>query len=164
MNAKEISQLLAKEAASVVPYLLPNGKKASGEWKVGSASGESGQSMSVRLTGAKAGVWSDFATGEGGDILDLWMAVRGLSLAEAIDEAKRYLGIRDSLPEREQKAFKRPQKPRCQSPKGQVRDWLKNRGLSDDTIAAFKIGEQLAGDKVYAVFPYLRDGELVNAR
>lgn len=164
MNASEIAQLLAKEAASVVPYLLPNGKKSAGEWKVGSADGESGQSMSVRLSGAKAGIWADFATGEKGDILDLWAAVRGLSMAEAINEAKQYLGVRDSMPEREAKTYKRPAKPKCQAPKSEVKEWLNSRGLTDDTIAAFKIGEQLVGGKAFAVFPYLRDGELVNAK
>lgn len=164
MNAAEVAQALAKEAASVVPYLLPNGKKQAGEWKVGGSSGEAGQSMSVRLSGAKAGVWSDFATGEKGDILDLWASVRGLSMGEAINEAKQYLGVRDTTPEREVKTFKRPAKPKCQAPKSEVKAWLNGRGLTDETIAAFKIGEQLVGGKSYAVFPYLRDGELVNAK
>jgi twinkle protein len=164
MNAKELAQQMAAQAASIVPYLLPQGKKSAGEWKVGGTSGEPGQSMSVRLSGAKAGVWSDFASGEKGDILDLWAAVRGLSMAEAINEAKAYLGVRDAMPERERKTFKRPQKPRCQSPKAQVLAWLNARGLTDETIAAFKVGEQIQGEKVYAVFPYLRDGELVNAK
>ena len=48
----EISQMLAKDAANVAAYLLPSGKKSSGEWKVGSTGGEAGQSLSVRLTGA----------------------------------------------------------------------------------------------------------------
>jgi len=164
MNAQQLSQLLAKEAATVVPYLLPNGKKSSGEWKVGSPDGEEGQSMSIRLTGAKAGIWADFASGEKGDILDLWAAVRGLSMAEAITEAKRYLGVRDDMPEREAKSYKRPQKPRCQTPKQGVKEWLNGRGINDQTIEAFRIGEQLVNGKTYAVFPYLREGELINAK
>lgn len=164
MNAKELAQAMAAEAASIVPYLLPQGKRASGEWKVGSTNGEPGQSLSVRLSGAKAGVWSDFSTGERGDILDLWAAVRGCAMAEAINEAKSYLGVRDSMPEREKKTFKRPEKPKCQAPKSVVKEWLNGRGITDETIAAFKIGEQLRDGKAYAVFPYLRDGELVNAK
>lgn len=164
MNAKELSQLLAKEAANVVPYLLPNGKKASGEWKVGGATGEEGQSLSVRLTGAKAGVWADFATGEKGDILDLWMAVRGGSMADTINEVKRHLGVRDDAPIKETKVFKRPAKPKCSTPKSAVKEWLNGRGLTDETIAAFRVGEQVRDGKTTAVFPYLRDGELVNAK
>lgn len=164
MNAKELAELMAKEASTIVPYLLPQGKKASGEWKVAGTTGEPGHSMSVRLTGAKAGVWSDFATQERGDILDLWAAVRGQSMAEAIHDAKTYLGVRESQPQKTEKTYKRPEKPRCQSPKSSVKEWLNSRGLTDETIAAFKIGEQVNGQKAYAVFPYLRDGVLVNAK
>lgn len=164
MNANEISQRMATEAASIAQYLLPNGKKKSGEWVAGSTGGEEGQSLSVRLTGAKAGVWKDFATGESGDLLDLWAATRSLSMAEAIREVKDYMGIRDAMPEREKKTFKRPQKPKCQAPKSGVKEWLNGRGITDETIAAFKVAEQVRGDKTYAVFPYLRDGELVNVK
>lgn len=164
MNAAELSQRLAAEAASVAQYLLPAGKRKAGEWAAGSTSGEEGQSLSVRLTGAKAGVWKDFASGEGGDLLDLWMAVRACSLTEAMREAKQYIGVRDAMPEREKKAFKRPQKPQCQAAKSGALEWLKGRGLTAETIAAFKIAEQVRNGKTYAVFPYLRDGELVNVK
>lgn len=164
MNAKELAERMAQEASTIVPYLLPAGKKSSGEWKVAGTTGEPGASMSVRLTGAKAGVWSDFATNERGDILDLWASVRGQSMAEAINEAKAYLGVRESNPVKAEKTFKRPERPRCQTPKSAVKTWLNSRGLTDETIAAFKIGEQVNGSKAFAVFPYLRDGVLVNAK
>lgn len=164
MNASELSARLAADVGQIVAYLLPGGKKASGEWKAGSTSGDAGQSLSVRLTGQKAGVWKDFATGEGGDLLDLWGAVRGLSVSEAMVEAKQYLGIRDAMPQREEKQYKRPAKPKCQTPKAGVKGWLNGRGITDETIAVFKVGEQLRDGKAYAVFPYMRDGELVNAK
>ena len=107
MNAKELSQRMAGEAAAIAQYLLPGGKRQSGEWKAGSINGDEGKSLSVRLSGAKAGVWADFASGESGDLIDLWAAVRGCSIAEAIREAKDYLGVRGSMPERGKKAFKR---------------------------------------------------------
>ena len=118
MNASELSQKLAAEAASIAAYLLPCGKKASGEWKAGSIGGEAGNSLSVRIGGAKAGVWSDFSTGEKGDLLDLWAACRGLSVGQAMAEAKQYLGVRDSMPMPAERAYKRPQRPQCQTPKG----------------------------------------------
>ena len=37
-------------------------------------------------------------------------------------------------------------------------------GITDETIAAFRVAEQIRGGKTYAVFPYLRDGELVNVK
>jgi twinkle protein len=164
MNVGEISQRLASQAEDVCQLLLPNGERKGPEWKVGSKDGEAGQSLSVRLTGNKAGVWADFQSGEGGDLIDLWCATKGLSLAEAVTEAKDYLGIRDERPKREEKTSKRPAKPECKVPKGRVRDWLATRGIEDRTIAAFKVGEQVRDGKVYAVFPYLRDGELVNVK
>lgn len=164
MNAAELSQRMASEAASIAAYLLPGGKKSSGEWKAGSISGDAGQSLSVRLTGAKAGVWKDFSTGESGDLIDLWAACRSLSVSQAMAEAKRYIGVRDTMPEREQKVFKRPTKPQCQAAKSAALDWLKSRGLTDQTIVDFKIAEQVRDGKTYAVFPYLRDGVFINVK
>lgn len=164
MNAGELALRMASDVPAIAAYLLPNGKRQSGEWKCGSTGGDAGQSLSVRLSGAKAGVWKDFSSGEGGDILDLWAACRGLTVSQAMTEAKQYLGIRDSMPEREQKAFKRPAKPQCQAAKSAALEWLKSRGLTDKTIADFKIAEQAQGGKTYAVFPYLRDGALVNVK
>lgn len=164
MNAAELSQRMASEAASIAQYLLPKGKRQSGEWKAGSTGGEEGKSLSVRLSGAKAGVWADFASGEGGDLLDLWMAVRGLSMSAAMSEAMQYLGIRDTMPEKPAQPFKRPAKPSGQAAKAGAMEWLQKRGLTPETIAAFKIAEQLRDGKTYALFPYLRDGELVNVK
>lgn len=164
MNAAELSQRMASEAASIAQYLLPKGKRQSGEWRIGSVDGEEGKSLSVRLSGAKAGVWADFASGEGGDLLDLWMAVRGLSISSAMSEAMQYLGIRDTMPEKPAQPFKRPAKPSGQAAKAGAMEWLQKRGLTPETIAAFKIAEQLRDGKTYALFPYLRDGELVNVK
>lgn len=162
MNASGLSQAMAKEAAAIAAYLLPRGKRKAGEWAVGSVNGEAGGSLSVRLTGAKAGVWKDFSSGESGDLLDLWAAVHQCSIAKAMADAKQYLGVRDTMPEREQKAFKRPAKPQCQAAKAGALEWLKSRGLTDKTIADFKIAEQATEGKTYCVFPYLRDGVLIN--
>lgn len=164
MNLAELSDKLAGEAASVAAFLLPGGKRAGPEWKAGSTSGEAGQSLSVRLTGSKAGVWKDFSSGDGGDLIDLFAAVRGLSIAEAMREAKQFLGVRDTMPKREEKVYKLPSKPQCQTPKAGVKEWLNGRGITDTTIAQFKVGEQIRGGETYAVFPYLRDGVLVNAK
>lgn len=164
MNAHELSQRMADSAASIAPYLLPRGKRSAGEWKAGSIGGEEGNSLSVRLTGAKKGRWKDFATEDGGDLLDLWAATKGLSIAEAITEAKAYMGIRDTMPNRERPSFKRPDRPQCKPAKSEASKWLMSRGLNEHTIAEFKIGEYTRDGKTFAVFPYLRDGDLVNAK
>jgi len=163
MNVGEIAQRLAADAASVASYLLPNGKKAGGEWKVGSTGGEAGGSLSVRLSGAKAGVWKDFQSGESGDLIDLWAAVRGLSVAEAVAEAKGYLGIRDTMLERQAKSYAMPVKPKTAMPTRTL-EWLASRGLTQETVEAFKIREVSRNGQPWALFPYLRDGAYVNGK
>ena len=93
MTAKEVARVLALRAEEVARYLLPQGKKEGHEWRVGSINGESGDSLGVHLTGDKAGVWCDFAVGNSGDLLNLWVQSRNLTNYEAIKEATRYLGI-----------------------------------------------------------------------
>lgn len=164
MNATELSGRLAEVATTVVPYLLPQGKKAGREWKVGSIAGEPGASLSVSLSGAKVGIWKDFSSGDGGDLLDLWMATRSQTIVDAMKDAKAYLGIRDEMPARKPPAYKRPARPQCSTPKSRVKEWLNGRGISDETIAAFKIAEQERAGKYYAVLPFLRADGLINTK
>lgn len=164
MNAAEISSYLAERAADVAEYLLPEGKKSSGEWCVGSLSGESGQSLKVRITGAKKGMWKDFNTGEGGDLIDLWAGKRVLSIAQALTEIKAYFNIRDESLLKPKKEYKRPAKPQAKRPTSPVIDWLGSRGIEPETVIDFKIAEMQRGGKVYAVFPYVRDGEYINGK
>lgn len=173
MTPREISARLSADAEGVCRELLPNGRRHGKEWCVGSTRGEEGQSLKVRLTGDKAGRWSDFATGEHGDLLDLWCEVRGIGIAQALTEAKGRLGI--SEPEftgHKTRKFKRPERPkkaRRPSDTSPVRDYLHGRGITDATIDAFKVAEEpgtahfsrLPNNPGTIVFPYLRDGELV---
>jgi len=94
-DSRHIRMLLCNDIEGVCKNLLPSGTVKSREWKVGSLNGEEGGSMGVCLSGDKAGVWQDFATGDKGDVFDLWMKVRGISFYEAFLEAKDYLGIRE---------------------------------------------------------------------
>src|SRR5690625_121674 len=103
----EVKRLLASRAQAVAEYLLPNGIKQGNEWRVGSVAGEKGRSLGIHLAGAKAGVWADFASGEGGDLLDLWQAVHRVSLVQALDEARTWLGV-------ERPTWQRPARPEFQ--------------------------------------------------
>jgi len=89
----DISQMLADRAEATAVELLPNGKRAGKEWQAGSVDGEKGASLNVCIAGSKAGVWSDFATGERGDLMDLWATVRGVDLGEALQQAASWLGV-----------------------------------------------------------------------
>lgn len=150
----QISRMLADRAQSVCEHLLPNGRKEGHEWRVGSLAGEPGKSLGVRLSGPKVGRWSDFHGGdERGDLVDLWAGVKGLSLADALDEARGWLGVaRPALTRPVERVWARPPKPPCRVPQERVMDYLReDRNLSSEAIAAYCIGEQ--GDSI--VFPFL---------
>jgi twinkle protein len=160
MNVSDISKLLASQVDSVCRYLLPNGKREGAEWRVGSSGGEAGKSLGVHLAGDKAGVFADFATGEAGDLLDLWAAVRcNGRIADAIREAKAYLGIRE--PEfhgHTPREYKPPVIPKCRTPQGPVKTYLTGkRYLAPETIAAYQVAE--SGNQI--VFPFKRDDRVL---
>lgn len=56
-------------------------------------------SFCVTMRGEKAGKWRDYATGEHGDILDLIRLNLNCSLADAIKEARAFLGLEHETPE-----------------------------------------------------------------
>jgi len=157
MTPKQISEMLAARVDDVCRELLPEGKRKSNEWKCGSVSGEPGDSLGVHMAGEKAGVWCDFATGETGDLLDLWAAARGLALVDAIGEAKSFLGVQEQKILRESKKnYAKPEKPKCSASAPEL-DYLKSRGLTEETLKSFRVAG--SGGKVY--FPFIHDDELV---
>ncbi|WP_439671452.1 SF4 helicase domain-containing protein [Cupriavidus necator] len=163
MNWNEISNRLALEAEAIAGMLLPNGKRQGPEWVAGSVDGEAGDSLKVRISGNKAGVWKDFAAGNGGDLIDLWAATRGLSLREAFEAAHSYLGISEPKFAAPRRVYSRPTRPPATKPAGRVLEYLMTeRKLSPETIQAFKVGASKDDDTI--IFPYLRGGELVNVK
>lgn len=157
MRAGDIAEMLARDTEGVCEMLLPNGKRQGNEWCVGSINGEAGDSCRIHLTGNKAGVWKDFGSHErGGDLLDLWAASKGIPLPDAITEAKSYLGISDTRFHGYRPPERRPEKPKCHTPRGEVLEWLKGRKLTETAIREYRI----AATDTEVVFPYLHD-ELV---
>lgn len=158
-----IKSMLSDRVQSVAEYLLPGGHKDGSEWRSGSVDGDAGKSLGVHLTGVKAGVWSDFHTGETGDLLDLWMAARRIPLSAALREASDWLGVEPPVPHREpRRNYIRPKRPNCGTPKGRVRSYLtQDRNIPSEILEIYKIGER--GDDI--VFPFLLpDGELALAK
>lgn len=74
---EELKAQLLQNIRSCLLYLLPNGTFRGNKFYVGDIRGNKGKSTVVELVGERAGLWNDFATGEGGDIIDLWAAVHG---------------------------------------------------------------------------------------
>jgi twinkle protein len=161
MRAVEIAAALSAQVESVVRHLLPNGRRIGQEWRVGGTDGEAGKSMGVHMTGDKAGVWLDGATGESGDLIGLWMACRRVDLRTACSEAMEFCGIREDRPEHHRKAYRKPDREGVKSLSGEHMQWLHSvRNLPQASIEAYKLASR--GDRL--MFPFLRDGELVFAK
>ncbi len=97
--ARDLSMRLSGVALAVCQTYFSNGRRSGRYWSVGDVHNNPGQSLYIRLTGptsgrGAAGHWTDAATGEHGDLLDLLRAHLGLtSLAETLDEARRFLSL-----------------------------------------------------------------------
>ena len=99
ISAGELSRRLSRHAEAVCRHYLKAGRKEGRYWLVGDTSGASGRSLYVRLAGpdsgkGAAGHWTDAATDEHGDLLDLIALNRGLtSVRDAMDEARAFLSL-----------------------------------------------------------------------
>ena len=112
-NAAELAHRLAREAEAVCRHYLSNGRRVGNYWLVGDVKNTAGRSMFVRLKpkgtgGRPAGKWTDAATGEHGDLLDVIRESCGLvDFHDVADEARRFL----SLPRSEPKSDSRSRLP-----------------------------------------------------
>ena len=161
MEIRELVQALGDQATGICAELYPEGKIESGCYKVGSISGEKGRSMSVYLHGEQSGKYMDFATGEGGDMLDLIMHCQGLTLVEAMDWAKKRCNVRDTQPSKkfsavEKKTYQKPQLPEQAEMSPNLHTYMESRGFRDVGEICFKwrIYETISHRGSDVVFPY----------
>jgi hypothetical protein len=104
-QAAELAHRLARDAEAVCRYYLSNGRREGRYWLAGDVRNAAGRSLFVRLRGpdsgkGAAGKWTDAATGEYGDLLDLIALNRGLDrLRDALDEARAFLRLPRRAPE-----------------------------------------------------------------
>jgi hypothetical protein len=98
-DAAALARRLARNAEAVCRHYLSNGRREGRWWTVGDVANTPGRSLFVRLHGPEAGrgaagKWTDAATGEHGDLLDLIARARGLdSLRDVLEEARRFLSL-----------------------------------------------------------------------
>jgi phage/plasmid primase-like uncharacterized protein len=91
--AADVARQLAQRADAVCRHYLSNGFRAGHYWHVGDVANTPGQSLYVRLVGPSAGKWTDAATGEHGDLLDLIALSQNLPLKEALAEARQFMAL-----------------------------------------------------------------------
>jgi phage/plasmid primase-like uncharacterized protein len=91
-QASDLARRLAGSAEAVCRYYLPNGRRQGHYWFVGDVQGTKGKSLYVHLSGDACGRWTDAATGERGDLLDLIKLNQGHQhLRDTLAEARRFL-------------------------------------------------------------------------
>src|SRR5712675_1671667 len=102
-DAAELAHRLARDAEAVCRHYLSNGRREGRYWLVGDARNAPGRSMFVRLRESPkgpAGKWTDAATGEHGDLLDIIRERLGLrDFRDVANEARRFLNLPRPAPE-----------------------------------------------------------------
>ena len=144
-SASELRTRLLAALPAILHYLLPAGVLRGGKFMVGNIQGDKGDSLVVEMNGAKAGLWHDFATGAGGDILDLWAGVKGFDrqtqFPALLQEIQSHLGAGIDA---------RPYKPSSSEQQGQSRKLGKPTAKWDYTDAH--------GNIIASVYRYDSDG------
>lgn len=165
LTAREISSQLSAQAEGYARWLLPNGHKESGEWCVGSVDGDAGSSCKVRINGGKAGVFSDFAGTDKGDLLTLTSLTKHVTLGQAIRIAKEWLGIHEPAFVPERKTYVKPKPSSCKTAPDAVMEYLYlERNLDCFTQAKFKVSgfNDSTHGPVMVLPAFSPDGELLN--
>lgn len=96
-DASDLAHRLGREAEAVCRHYLSNGRRQGNYWLVGDARNTPGHSMFVRLRASAKGVagkWTDGATGEHGDLLDVIRECCGLvDFRDVADQARAFLAL-----------------------------------------------------------------------
>ena len=137
-DASELARRLARDAEAVCRHYLSKGRRQGRYWTVGDVRNTPGRSMFVRLSGpdsgpGAAGRWTDAASAEHGDLLDVIRESCGLGeFREVAEEARRFL----SLPRAEPPAAPRPPAPQG-SPEAARRLWAMAKPLAGTLAEAY---------------------------
>jgi hypothetical protein len=142
-SAADLARRLARDAEAVCRHYLSNGRRQGRYWLVGDVRNTPGRSMFVRLIGPEsgpgaAGHWTDAASAEYGDLLDVIRESCGLAdFRDVAEEARRFLG----LPKSEHRLVSQGTKP---AP----------RGSFESARRLFAMSRPIAGTLVEAYLRY----------
>ena len=111
-DASDLAHRLGREAEAVCRHYLSSGRREGRYWLVGDVRNTPGRSMYVRLKDSpkgQAGKWTDAATGEHGDLLDVIRESCGLvDFMDVADEARTFLAMPPPEPEARQQKRQSP--------------------------------------------------------
>lgn len=140
-DATDLAQRLGRNAEAVCREYLSNGRREGRYWLVGDVQNSAGRSMFVRLHGADsgkgaAGKWTDAATGEHGDLLDV---IREscclLDFKDVTDEARRFLSLPRPEPDPDPKP--RPSIAPAGSPESARRLFAMSQPISGTVVETY---------------------------
>jgi putative DNA primase/helicase len=97
INFAALAEALLGRADQLVKNWLPGGKLTNGEYLVHSVwRSEKTPSLSVRVSGERAGRWSDFGGEDrGNDLISLYAAIHSMDMGKAAVELARNYGLED---------------------------------------------------------------------
>ncbi|OOO27813.1 DNA primase [Agrobacterium salinitolerans] len=94
LAASDLADRLAQDSEAVCRHYLSAGRRAGNYWLVGDVDNNKGRSLYVHLAGPRAGRWTDAATGQFGDLLDLIRETCGLvDFRDVAEEVRRFLSL-----------------------------------------------------------------------
>ena len=137
-DASELARRLARDAEAVCRHYLSKGRRQGRYWTVGDVRNTPGRSMFVRLSGpdsgpGAAGRWTDAASAEHGDLLDVIRESCGqVEFREVAEEARRFL----AQPRAEPSYEPRPPAP-TGSPEAARRLWAMTKPLAGTLAEAY---------------------------
>ncbi|MBJ3764603.1 toprim domain-containing protein [Maribius pontilimi] len=146
-SASEIAERLARDADAVCHHYLSKGCRQGRYWIVGDVRNTPGRSLYVRLTGpisgpGAAGNWTDAASGDHGDLLDLIAQGLGLgSIGDAMEEARRFLNLPKADPPVRESRDPAP----VGSPKAARRLWAMGQPISGTLAERYLVGRGISG-------------------
>ena len=151
MNAAAVAAALGRSAEAVCRHYLPHGRRQGRYWVAGDLDGARGRSLYVRLAGpGTPGKWTDAATGEHGDLLDIIRhRLRAPTMRAALDEARAFLALPAAPVSGEGGAYDGAQAARrlwrcCRAIDGtHAERYLQTRGLARCRFAALRFHPEL---------------------
>lgn len=140
-QATDLAHRLARNAEAVCRHYLSNGRREGRYWLVGDVNNTPGRSMFVRLKGSDsgrgaAGKWTDAATGDHGDLLDIIRESCGLAdFRDVADEARQFLSLPQPEPVTDPKS--QPATTPVGSPESARRLFAISKPISGTVVEAY---------------------------
>lgn len=166
MDTAELNNALKGRMEELVAMLFPNAKIRGHTAFVGGIDGAAGESLQIHVSGSRIGCFIDHAnpSDKGGTPLYLWSKAKGISFADAVKEAKEWLGIKDdhaSVRKYRNKTYAQPDTRgkgiKLVDSNTMAMDYLVGERMLDPTVLfRNKVADAHEGKTI--VFPYFEAG------